>query len=202
VTSALLVVGGYLCGSIPFGVLFARLAGVDVRRRGSGNIGATNVARTAGARLGLMTLAADVAKGAGPIVVGHAVGAGPGVLAATGLAAFAGHLFPFALGFAGGKGVATALGVLVALCPPAAGAAVVAFAAAFAACRYVSVASLAGAFASPLAAAWLGCPRPFVAAAAVMAVLIAWRHGDNLQRLHAGTEPRFSMHKKQAPLAH
>jgi glycerol-3-phosphate acyltransferase PlsY len=124
------------------------------------------------------------------------------VLAATGLSAFVGHLFPFALGFAGGKGVATALGVLIALCPPAAAAAAIAFAAVFAACRYVSIASLAGALASPLASAWLGCPRPFVIAAAVMAVLIAWRHRDNLQRLRSGTEPRFSVHKKQAPPAH
>jgi glycerol-3-phosphate acyltransferase PlsY len=197
----ILMVAAYLCGSIPFGVLLGRRAGVDIRRSGSGNIGATNVARTAGARLGVLTLMADVLKGAGPVLVGRALGVGPGVLAATGLAAFVGHLFPFGLRFAGGKGVATALGVLIALCPAAAAAAAAVFAAVFAAFRYVSVASLAAALASPLASAGLGCPRPFVTIAVAMAVLIAWRHRDNLRRLLAGTEPRFALPKKQAPLA-
>jgi glycerol-3-phosphate acyltransferase PlsY len=174
--------------------------GVDVRRAGSGNIGATNVARTAGARLGVLTLVADAAKGALPVLIARRLGSDPALSAGVGFAAFLGHVHPITLGLAGGKGVATALGVLVVLCPPAVPWVLAAFVVVFAAWRYVSLASLGGAAAAPLAVGLLGCPLPSLVAFIVMGVLIAVRHRDNLRRLASGDEPRFAMHKKEAPL--
>jgi len=196
----LLLLFSYLCGSIPFGVLFARWAGVDVRRAGSGNIGAANVVRTAGARLGLLTLVADALKGALPALVAGRGASDPTLAAGAGLAAFAGHVFPVTLGFAGGKGVATALGVLAVLCPPALLCALVVFFVTFALYRYVSVASVLAALAAPAATGLLGYPVPYLGASLVMAGIIVVRHRDNLRRLLAGNEPRFALHKKQAPL--
>ncbi len=190
----------YLCGSIPFGLLLARTTGVDVRRTGSGNVGATNVARTAGARLGALTLVADAAKGAVPVLIAQRLGSDPVLSAGVGFAAFLGHVYPITLGFAGGKGVATALGVLVALCPAAVPWALGAFGVVFAWWRYVSLASLVAAAVAPLAVGLLGCPLPSLVAFLAMAVLIAVRHRDNLHRLRSGEEPRFILHKKQAPL--
>ena len=190
-----LVVLGYLCGSIPFGVLFARAAGVDVRRTGSGNIGATNVARTAGAGLGILTLLADAGKGALPVVIASWLDVGPAVAAVAGFAAFAGHVYP-PTGAGGGKGVATALGVHAALCPPAACVAVAVFAAVFAASRFVSVASVVGALAAPVTACLVGAPTAVVGASALMAAVVAFRHRENFARLRAGAEPRFSVHKR------
>ena len=195
--AVLLVIGAYVLGSIPFGMLFARTAGIDVRRAGSGTIGATNVARTAGARLGIATLLADVAKGALPVVAARALGAAPAVGAAAGLAAFLGHVFPVTLGFAGGKGVATGLGALVVLNPVAAASAAGVFALVLAGSGYVSLASMLAAIAAPLVLAVAGAPRPTLAVGSIMAIVILARHRDNVRRLLAGTEPR--LHKKQAP---
>jgi len=196
---ALLVLLGYLCGSIPAGLLLARRAGVDVRLTGSGNIGAANVARSAGGALGLATLLADALKGTVPVLVARAVTNRPAVAAAAGVAAFAGHVFPVTLGFAGGKGVATALGVLVTLAPLALACAAAAFLLVFAVFRYVSLASVVAAAVAPLAVAVLGYPAPTLAAALVMSSIIALRHRQNFVRLRAGTEPRFTLRKKQAP---
>ena len=194
----LLVVVGYLCGSVPWGVLLARRAGVDVRRTGSGNIGAANVARSAGIGLGLATLAADAAKGAFPVLLARWATGSPAVEAGTGLAAFAGHVFPVTLGFAGGKGVATALGVLVVLAPLAVAVGVAVFGLVLGVGRYVSLASVAGALAAPVAVAGLGGPRPAVLAASAMTAVIVARHRTNFVRLREGTEPRFVLHKRQA----
>jgi glycerol-3-phosphate acyltransferase PlsY len=194
----LLIAFGYLCGSIPFGLLLARRAGVDVRRAGSGNIGAANVARSASAGLGAATLALDAAKGAAPVALARWV-ANDDVAAAAALAAFLGHVFPLFLGLAGGKGVATALGVLAVLCPPAAAAGLAAFIAVFAACRYISAASIAGALAAPVVAFSLSYPPSVVAAVVVMTLVIVARHRENLSRLRAGTEPRFVLKKQAAP---
>jgi len=196
--SWVLVVVGYLCGSIPTGVLLARRVGVDVRRSGSGNIGATNVARTAGTALGVATLVADAAKGAVPVVIARATEGSASLAAAVGVAAFLGHVFPVTLGFAGGKGVATALGVLAVLCPLGVACAVGVFAAVVGVLRYVSLGSVLGAAAAPLAIWAVGCPVSVRAAALVMAAIIVLRHRENLGRLRAGTEPRFALHKKQA----
>jgi glycerol-3-phosphate acyltransferase PlsY len=197
--SSLLVVLGYLIGSIPFGLLLGRAAGVDVRHLGSGNIGAANVARSAGAALGLATLLADAAKGAIPVLAVRALGAADGVVAATGVGAFLGHCYPITLRFAGGKGVATALGAILALAPMVALAAVAAFGAAFTVGRRVSVGSTLGALTAPAAALLLGASRAVTLACAVMAVVIVLRHLDNLGRLRRGTEPRFTLPKRQAP---
>jgi glycerol-3-phosphate acyltransferase PlsY len=192
------VVAGYLSGSIPSGVLLARLAGVDVRRAGSRNIGATNVARTAGLRLGIATLVADAAKGFLPVAAARWADVGTGWLGAVALAAVAGHLYPVTLGFAGGKGVATALGVSLALFPLAAAPTVAVFIAVVALGGYVSLGSMAAAGAAPCLVWLFGYPAPFVGVAAVLAGAILVRHRDNVARLVAGTEPRFRSNSKQA----
>lgn len=197
--AALLVVLAYLGGAIPFGVLFARSAGVDVRQTGSGNIGATNVARSAGMRLGLLTLLADVGKGVAPVLIARALSAELALAAAAGLAAFVGHVYPPTFHTGGGKGVATALGVHAALCPPAALAALAVFGATVATWRFVSVASLLGALTAPAAAGFVGAPWPVIGASLTMALVVLVRHRENLRRLRAGTEPRFALHKRQAP---
>jgi glycerol-3-phosphate acyltransferase PlsY len=195
---ALLVVLGYLSGTVPWGVLLAGRAGIDVRRVGSGNIGAANVARSAGMALGLATLVADAAKGGLPVVLARAVDGRPAVAALAGLAAFCGHVFPVTLRFAGGKGVATAFGVLLALAPFAAACAAGVFLVAFLSCRYVSVASLLAATAVPIVIAAAGRPASTLASGLGMSVVIVLRHRENLARLRAGTEPRFALHKRQA----
>jgi glycerol-3-phosphate acyltransferase PlsY len=195
----LLVVLGYLIGSIPFGLLLGRIAGVDVRRLGSGNIGAANVTRNAGALLGLATLVADAAKGAIAVLAARGLDAGAGVVAATGVAAVLGHCYPITLRFAGGKGVATALGVMATLVPRVALAAAATFALAFVLTRRVSVGSALGALAAPLAALLLGETRADTVACAAVAAVIVVRHLDNLGRLRRGTEPRFTLPKRQAP---
>jgi len=191
-----LVLTGYLLGSIPFGLLLARfVAGVDVRRTGSGNIGATNVARAAGQKLGLVTLLLDAAKGAIPVMAVAALLGAPGEpgpwAAAAGLAAFLGHVFPPWLRFRGGKGVATAFGVFLALSPWAALAALAVFVASYAGTRIVSVSSLAGAAACAATAAALYGYRSSATwtALAILAVVVI-RHRTNMQRLLRGEERR------------
>jgi glycerol-3-phosphate acyltransferase PlsY len=193
-----LVVLGYLAGCVPSGLLLGRRAGIDVRRHGSGNIGATNVARSAGALLGLATLVADAAKGALPVLVAGALDGRPAVATAAGVAAFVGHVFPVTLRFAGGKGVATAVGVLLVIAPLALVCALVVFALTFLLTRYVSLGSVLAAIAVPIAIAALGYPRSTLAAGTVMSAIIVVRHRENLARLRAGTEPRFTLPKKQA----
>jgi glycerol-3-phosphate acyltransferase PlsY len=198
VIGAGLVFLGYLLGSIPFGVILARSAGVDVRRAGSGNIGATNVARTAGGRLGLLTLVADVAKGAVPVLVTRATVQGAAVPTLAGVAAVLGHLYPAWLHFAGGKGVATACGVLLVLAPSASAGALAVFVAVLALWRYVSLASVLAAWAAPAWVGLLGYPAEVLAGSVALALLITVRHRENLERLRAGVEPRFILPKKQA----
>lgn len=157
------------------------------------------MARTAGAWLGLCTLAADALKGSVPVLVARWVTADVATEAATGLAAFLGHVFPITLGFAGGKGVATAAGVLTVLAPLAALCGVVVFALAFTAWRYVSVASMLGGLAATAASAALRYPASAVVAATLMMAVVLARHRGNVARLRAGVEPPFTLHKKQAP---
>jgi glycerol-3-phosphate acyltransferase PlsY len=194
----LLVVFGYACGTIPTGAFLARRAGIDVRRAGSGNVGAANVARTAGLALGLLTLAGDAAKGAAPPLVARWLGGGPALAAAAGFAAVLGHVFPVTSGFAGGKGVATAFGALLVIAPVAAAGAAAIFVVVVAATRYVSLASMAAAVCTVPAAFLSGYPPPTLVIAAAMASVILLRHTDNVRRLAGGTEPRFAVRKKQA----
>jgi glycerol-3-phosphate acyltransferase PlsY len=185
---------GYLLGSIPFGFLLARgVAGVDVRRTGSGNIGATNVSRAAGRKLGVLTLLLDAAKGGIPVWAAAATLGAPGApwAAATGFAAFLGHVFPVWLRFRGGKGVATAFGVFLALSPAAALVALLAFAGTYGASHIVSVSSLAGAAAGTVAVALLrGGESPVTRTALAILVLVVIRHRTNIERLLRGEERR------------
>ncbi len=188
---AVLAIVAYLIGSIPSGFILGKLAGVDVRAAGSGNIGATNVARVMGKGRGLLTLIADVAKGFLPALAARQMALGDGAAALAGAAAFLGHLFPVFLKFRGGKGVATAFGVLLALAPQAVWAPLAVFAALALPSRIVSLASLGAALAAP-AALWIfGYSAALVALGIFFAALIVARHGANIKRLLAGTEPRF-----------
>lgn len=189
----------YLIGSIPSGLLLARLKNVDVRATGSGNIGATNVARSAGKTLGLLTLLLDAAKGALPVLLAAALDLFPAAnpqfdqhaTIAAALGAVTGHVFPVTLGFRGGKGVATALGALAALAPAALPLPLLSFAVGFGATRQVSVGSICAAMAAPFGSVVAGYPPPVSAAIAVVGGLILFRHRDNMARIRAGTEPRF-----------
>lgn len=184
---------GYLLGSIPFGVLVARaVRGVDVRASGSGNIGATNVARVVGVGPGLVVLALDAGKGALAVVLARALLPGAdGVQALAGLCAVLGHIAPFSLGFRGGKGVATALGVLAVLVPAAALAGVLVYAGVFALSRISSLGSLSGGTAAVAASAvWPGT-RLSVGCTAVLFALILFTHRGNIRRLLSKNETRL-----------
>ena len=190
---ALVVLGGYLLGSIPFGYLLPRLVrGDDIRRHGSGNVGASNVWRVYGRSLGIPVALLDVAKGFVPALVGLELGGDwVGVLA--GAAAMVGHARPVFLGFSkGGKMVATAGGVAFALAPLAALACLVVWLVTFAALRYASLASMVTACALPVLCLAFGAPWPVVGFAAVAALGVLALHRPNVRRLLAGTEPRFS----------
>lgn len=180
---------GYLLGSIPFGILVTRALGLgDLRQVGSGNIGATNVLRTGNKAAAAATLLLDGAKGAAAVLIARLWGAEDAAQLA-GLSAVLGHLFPVWLGFRGGKGVATVLGVLLALAWPAGIAVCATWAAAAALFR---ISSLAALVAVTLAPAWLLVfGHPAVALGLVLAALVVWRHAPNIARLRAGTEPRI-----------
>jgi glycerol-3-phosphate acyltransferase PlsY len=195
--AALILILAYLIGSIPFSYLVARWRGVDVRRVGSGNVGATNVMRSAGVAAGLAAFLLDAAKGAGAALVAHALAARLAPEAATVLpaaaaaAAVLGHVFPVWLRFRGGKGVATGAGAFVPLAPLSAGLALATFGVVAFATRYVSLASIVGA--TTLAAlAFATQPNPAVAwAAAFCAAVIIVKHRDNIDRLRRGNERRI-----------
>jgi glycerol-3-phosphate acyltransferase PlsY len=185
----LTLLGGYLLGSIPFGVVITRAAGAgDLRAIGSGNIGATNVLRTGRKGLALLTLLLDGGKGAVAVLIAGLVD--PSLAPLAGGAAFLGHLYPVWLRFHGGKGVATMLGIALALHWPCGLVFAAVWIGSLALTRYSSVGGMAAAVATPVSAAWdnqfdlallfLGC-----------AVLVLWKHRSNLERLLAGTEPRI-----------
>ncbi len=199
----IIAVVSYLLGSIPFGYLLVRIfRGQDVRQTGSGNIGATNVARTGSKGLAIATLFLDALKGyvavefafrlAGSDAIGPSQTLLMGALA--GFCALLGHMFPIWLRFRGGKGVATALGAFLALAPVAVLVSLVVFVAAVAITRYVSLGSILSAVVLPFAAWWLS---PYVRTTTTMALVVAscllviMRHKDNIGRLLAGTENRF-----------
>jgi len=183
---------GYVSGSIPFGLLIAKASkGVDVRGIGSGNIGATNVLRAAGKGAAALTLALDMLKGWAPVALGRIVGASDALVAGVALAAFLGHLYPVFLRFRGGKGVATFLGVLLALLPKVAFLVAGVWLLVAAVFRYSSLAALVAAAASPLLVWLLDGRRGFVALAVVLSGFILIRHRDNMRRLLAGEERRI-----------
>lgn len=189
--AVVLITAAYLCGSLPVGVWVGRWIGVDVQQAGSGNIGATNVARTAGARAALLTLLGDVAKGLLPTVLAQQALGSPWLVALTGLAAFFGHIFSVFLCFSGGKGVATGFGVFLCLAPVAALVSLAVFVALALLTRYVSVASIVAAAALAIVTATAGYAVAIQGAAGLTAVVIIVRHRTNLVRLRQGNEPKF-----------
>ncbi len=193
IIDALILAGGYLVGSIPFGVVVVGLLrGEDIRKQGSGNIGASNVWRAYGRRLGVPVALLDVAKGFVPALVGLKVG-GEWVGVLAGSAAMLGHARPIWLGFTrGGKMVATGGGVAFALAPVAAGLCLLVWLATFVLFRYASVSSLAAAVALPVLCAVLGEPWPTVTFAAAASAAVILLHRQNIGRLFRGTESRFS----------
>ena len=189
----LLIVAAYLIGSVPFALLLARRLGTrDLRRIGSGNIGAANVLRTSGVRAGVTVMLLDIAKGAGSVMLVQRFDGGA-VTAAAGLAAIVGHVFPVWLRFRGGKGVATACGVFSVLTPVAVGPALAVFLGSVWMTRYVSVGSILAAVALPPIAYATGSPMPVLAVAMIASMLILVRHRTNLARVLAGTEQRIGL---------
>jgi len=182
----------YLLGSIPFGVLVARaLGGVDLRRVGSGNIGATNVLRAVGKGAAGLTLLGDIGKGALAVALGRLSGVSPTVLAMIALAAVVGHLLPAFAGFRGGKGVATALGVILAAMPAVGGLLLLIWLAAAAVWRYSSLAALVASAALPVLAWLLDGRAPMVALSITLFLVVLVRHRENIVRLWEGTEGKI-----------
>jgi glycerol-3-phosphate acyltransferase PlsY len=192
-------VAAYLIGSIPFGIILAKMfGGVDVRNAGSGNIGATNVARVAGPLAGILTLVLDGAKGAAAVwLAARFANESATWMTIAGFAALVGHCFPVWLRFRGGKGVATAAGMFLALCWPAGLGAIGVFILVVLFSRFVSLGSVAAAAAMPLLIYLLWAPHhappPIVTFGAfAAAMLVVYKHDANIQRLVEGREPRFS----------
>lgn len=189
----LAILAGYLAGSIPFGLLLARAAGLgDIRKIGSGNIGATNVLRTGNKSIAALTLLCDVLKSLVPVFVARWL-LGDAAAMLTGLAAMIGHIFPLWLGFKGGKGVATAAGVLFALSWPLAVAALAVWIIVFAASRISSLSALCASLAAVIAYLWLGLPQVWFVL--LLAMLVFFTHRANIARLLMGTEPKSSFSK-------
>ena len=197
------LLGGYLAGSIPFGFIVSRARGVDIRKHGSGNIGATNVLRTLGKKWGVLVFTLDFLKGLAAALLatwfaGPDLAARMGILA--GVGCILGHNYPVWLGFKGGKGIATSAGVLFGLAPLATAIALTVWTASFFATRYVSLASIIAAATLPTMAGilqWVqrGSLDAVFWFAAIAAVLAIWRHRPNIRRLLDGTEHRFEKKK-------
>lgn len=183
----------YLIGSISFGIIFSKLFGLpDPRTVGSGNIGATNIARSGKKLPAILTLLGDAFKGWLPVWLALQSNMLMWVVASVGLAVFFGHLFPIFHRFKGGKGVATALGVMLAVSPMLALACLLTWLVVFAISRISSLSAITAAAASPFFAAWLLLPyRDYVLMVLVMALMLIWRHKSNIQKLLAGTESGF-----------
>jgi glycerol-3-phosphate acyltransferase PlsY len=204
ISPVLLFLVAYLLGSVPFGLVVGRLfGGADVRKVGSGNIGATNVARVVGPGAGILTLLLDAGKGWLAVwLAGRVMHGGLGAMVVAGVLALLGHCFPVWLRFRGGKGVATAAGVFASLCPEALLAATILFALVVWFWRYVSLASLAAAAALPLLVYLLWAPHyapPEIVTfgSLAMAVIVSYQHRGNIGRLVRGEEPKFSFSKNR-----
>jgi acyl phosphate:glycerol-3-phosphate acyltransferase len=192
IVAQLIVIGtAYLIGSIPTGLLLGKAYGVDVRTEGSGNIGATNLYRTVGRKVGIITLIGDCLKGLIPVLLVKLSTLPPDLAAWVGLAAFCGHVFSVFLKFRGGKGVATALGVFLALAPLAVAIAVALFAVLMFLWRYVSLGSISAAAAMPLAVFFLGGSRTVTIVTLIIALIVIVRHHENIRRLLSGNESKF-----------
>jgi len=187
-----LIVFGYFVGAIPFALLLTRRRGTDVRRVGSGNVGAANVLRATSPSLAVIVMLLDISKGVAVVLFAKTVGASGMVTAAAGGAAVVGHVFPVWLGFHGGKGVATACGVFLVLAPMATAIAAVGFTTVVWVTRYVSLGSIIGSVILALAVYVGGASQAVVVCAIGVAALVLYRHRANMARLHAGRERRLN----------
>jgi len=191
-TRIIIPIVAYLLGSIPFGYLIVRGKGAgDIRQTGSGGTGATNVSRRAGKAAGVLTLLLDAAKGCVAVVVAKAVSGDDWVIAAAAIAVLVGHIFPVWLGFRGGKGVATGVGIFLVLAPIPLLCAGVVFVAIVLLTRYVSLGSITAAILIPVLVWVQSDSQPLLTAAVVGSALIVLAHRGNIQRLAAGTESRI-----------
>ena len=181
----------YLCGSVPFGVLLAKTQNMDIREHGSGNIGATNVARTMGKKAGLITLAGDVLKGLLVVFIASQWFDSTMVTALAGLAVFLGHLYSIFLKFKGGKGVATGLGLLSFAMPLSTLFSAGVFAISLKISGYVSLSSILAAISLPLLGIFFKMPLPYIYLATIVALFTLQKHHDNIVRLTQGTEAIF-----------
>ncbi len=194
-TLVLLIVASYLIGAIPTGVILTRLVGgEDIRNAGSGNIGATNVYRVAGRKLGIITLIGDCLKGVLPLLLASQLfGVSINGIALVALAAFIGHCYPVYLSFKGGKGVATALGIFLVLSPWSVLCLLVVFVLVLWQWRYISLASIFAATTVPLLVFWFEGSVALFVATSLIAIIIIWKHRANIERLRSGTENKFNL---------
>jgi len=181
----------YILGSLPFGVWIARTHNIDIRNHGSGNIGATNVARTLGKKAGLLALFADCSKGVVSVAIADRVLANETDVAIAGLLTFLGHLFSVFLKFKGGKGVATGLGVFLYLMPMPTLCAIVLFAATLGISKYVSISSMTAAASIPLFGLLFKLQLPYIFLSLIIALLVIVKHMDNIRRILEGKESQF-----------
>lgn len=194
VTSSIIgIIIAYLVGSIPTGLILSRtVAGVDIRQKGSGNIGATNAYRTVGKGVGILTLTGDALKGFLPVIIAMKSGMSEGWVAGIAISAFLGHVFSLFLRFRGGKGVATGLGIFIALTPLPVLIVLGIFIAVVAVTRYVSLGSITAAALLPLLSHLLSYPPERVGTTLLIALIVIVKHHENITRLIRGTENRFT----------
>lgn len=186
----------YLFGSISSAVIVSKLMGLDdPRTQGSGNPGATNVLRLGGKKAAIITLAGDVLKGLLPVIIAKSLTTSPTVLALTAFAAFLGHLYPVFFGFKGGKGVATAIGAIIGLSISTAGLLMLTWLVIAVVTRYSSLAALVASALAPFYAWWLALPNAIILAMTLIAVMLFWRHRENIGRLLAGQESKIKLTK-------
>ncbi len=192
ISTFLVLIAGYLLGSIPFAYLLARRhRGIDLRLAGSGNVGAANLLRTTTKKIGLSAMVFDVAKGVASVLVARQIDPGATGPAVAGIAAVLGHIYPVWLGFRGGKGVATTCGVFLVLAPQATAIAIVIFLGLVWWSRYISLGSVAGSVLLAPLAYLTGTTEMTVIAAAIVAGIVVHRHRSNLRRVFAGIERRL-----------
>jgi glycerol-3-phosphate acyltransferase PlsY len=189
--AVLAVTLGYFVGSIPFAFLLSRQRGIDLRRAGSGNIGASNVLRTTGVRAAVLAMVLDGIKGTIAVLVAQLLSAGAMAAVIAAFASVVGHVYPIWLRFRGGKGVATAAGAFAVLAPEALGIASCVFLVVVIATRFISVGSIAGAVTLAIVATFSDAPGIVATGATGCALIIIYRHRENLTRLAAGTERRI-----------